>query len=85
PAAWDAAKRLPHVHVRFPTPHRAVKVADAPDVALAEAVVPLPLARDPGGFVLVRDGERVVRFSKYPHAACVRFQGALSAAVPAGR
>jgi hypothetical protein len=85
PAAWDAAKRLPHVHVRFPTPHRAVKAKDVRDVALAEALVLLPLTREPGGSVLVRSGERVVRFAKYPHAECVRFQEALAAATPAAR
>lgn len=86
PAAdWDAARRLPHVLVRFPTPHGRVTVSEATDVALNELLVPLPLTRAPGGFVLVRDGERVVRFSKYPHDACVRFQEALAAAVPAAR
>lgn len=83
PAAWDAAKKLPHVHVRFPTPHRSVKATDGKEVALAEALVLLPLTREPGGSVLVREGERVVRFAKYPHADCVRFQEALSAATPA--
>ncbi len=82
PAAWDAAKKLPHVHVRFPTPHRSVKATDGKEVALAEALVLLPLTREPGGSVLVREGERVVRFAKYPHADCVRFQEALSAATP---
>lgn len=85
PAAWDAAKRLPHVHVRFPTPHRALKVKDVGEVALAEALVLLPLTREPGGSVLVRSGERVVRFAKYPHAECVKFQEALAAATPAAR
>lgn len=83
PAAWDAAKRQAHVHVRFPTPHRAVKGADVQEVALAEALVLLPLTREPGGSVLVRSGERVVRFAKYPHAECVKFQEALTAATPA--
>lgn len=83
PAEWDAARRLPHVHVRFPTPHRALKLKGVRDVLLAEALVALPLAREPGGSVLVREGERVVRFAKYPHVECVRFQEALAAATPA--
>ncbi|MFO0796519.1 MAG: sigma-70 family RNA polymerase sigma factor [Gemmataceae bacterium] len=82
---WNAARRLPHVHVRYPAPRRTVRVADAPDIAVAEVLVPLPLTRAPGGYVLVRDGDRVVRFSKYPHAAATRFQEAIGAAVPAGR
>ena len=85
PAAWDAAKRLPHVHVRFPTPHRDVKPKDVRAVALTEALVALPLTREPGGCVLVREGERVVRFAKYPHADCVTFQEALAAATTAAR
>ncbi|QDU18783.1 hypothetical protein [Urbifossiella limnaea] len=85
PAAWDAGRRLPHVHVRFPTPHQAVKGIGVREVTLAEALVLLPLTREPGGAVLVRDGERVVRFAKYPHAACVTFQEALATATPAAR
>ena len=83
--AWEAARRLPHVHVRFPAPRRTVRVPGAADIAVAEVLVPLPLTRAPGGYVLVRDGGRVVSFSKYPHAAAARFQEALGAAVPAAR
>lgn len=88
PAAdWDAARRLPHVRVTFPIPRRLgfVPVEDGAPVPIDDVLVPLPLTRAPGGFVLVRDGERVVRFTKYPHDACVRFQEALAAAVPAAR
>jgi hypothetical protein len=52
---------------------------------MAELVVPLPLTREPGGYVLVRDVGRVVRVGALPADACRRFQEALSAAVPAGR
>jgi hypothetical protein len=60
-------------------------VTGGADLAVAELLVPLPLTRDPGGFVLARDGDRVVRFTKYPHDACVRFQTQLLSATPAAR
>ena len=84
-AAWDAARRLPHLHVRFPTPHRELGMSGGPRFVLAEALFPLPLTRDPGGYVLVRNGDRVVRLSGFFGDAHVQFQKALSAAVPAGR
>ncbi len=60
-------------------------MANWPNVTLSEVLVPLPLTGAPGGYVLVRDGGRVVRYSKYPHTAAARFQEVLAAAVPAAR
>lgn len=83
--AWDAARRGAHLHLRFPTPRRSVPVLVDGDMLMAELIVPLPLTREPGGVVFVRDVGRVVRVGKLPAAACARFQEALGAAVPVAR
>jgi len=82
-ATWDAARRGCHILVRFPDPARTrVAVGDGRTFAVVEVLVALPLTRGPGGFVLVRDGDRIARLSKYPPEACARFQDALVAATP---
>lgn len=85
--AWDAAQLGCHVWVRFPGPTAQARVVTRNDLRLhvAEVLVPLPLTRGPGGFVLVRDGDQIARLSKYPPAACARFQEVLAAATPAGQ
>jgi RNA polymerase sigma factor (sigma-70 family) len=85
PATWDTALRGCYVLVQLPRRPQRIPVQGAPDLMIAELLVPLPLTRAPGGFVLARSGDRVVRFTKYPHDTCVRFQETLAAATPAGR
>ncbi|HEX4613835.1 MAG TPA: sigma-70 family RNA polymerase sigma factor [Urbifossiella sp.] len=84
-AAWDAALRGCHVRLHFPGPtyQNRIPVEAGGHISIAEILVPLPLSRDPGGFVLVQDGGRIVRLSKYPPDACARLQEALAAAAPA--
>ncbi|MBN9521999.1 sigma-70 family RNA polymerase sigma factor [bacterium] len=84
-AAWDAARRGCHVLARFSKRQPCVPVAGSPDLVVAELLLPLPLTRDPGGFVLARDGDRVVRFSNYPNDARVRFQTQLLRTTPTAR
>jgi hypothetical protein len=83
---WDAARRGAHVHLRFPTPLRSVPaMVEGGGMLMAELIVPLPLTREPGGYVLVRDVGRVVRIGRLPADVCVRFQEAIAAAVPVGK
>ncbi|HEX4613836.1 MAG TPA: hypothetical protein VH092_36985 [Urbifossiella sp.] len=81
-AAWDAALRGCHVRLHFPgRPYPGGQLGTS---GITELLVPLPLDRDPGGFVLARGSSgRIVRYSKSPPDVCARLQEALAAAVPA--
>lgn len=82
---WEAIReRDDHLHIAFPRPRRVATRTGDKGFAASEILMNIGMGKDGARpkYILVRNGDRYMAFTKYDPAICAALQGVLRKSMP---